>query len=88
MSQCAHEHTQPVEVRDHRDGGTRVVAQVCADYLDAFPAGWGCGDCVWTERRRVCDEAPQLALTTPCTAHRGDTPRIGLGACPTGSLLA
>lgn len=67
---CAHEVTEPVEVRDRRDGGTRVVAQVCVECLDALPAGWGCTACEWTEVRRLCDAVPQMVLATACPAHR------------------
>lgn len=67
---CAHDQTQPVEVRDRRDGGTTVVAQVCVECLEALPPGWGCDDCEWVEQRRLCDTAPSLLLAAPCPAHR------------------
>lgn len=67
---CAHERTEPVDVRDHSTGGTTTVARICTACLDELPAAWGCPDCQWIEERRMCDPAPRLLLGQPCPAHR------------------
>lgn len=68
---CAHERTEPVDVRDHTTGGTVTVARICRECLTQLPAAWGCADCEWAEERRVCDVVPTRVLAAPCAQHRG-----------------
>lgn len=69
---CAHEHTQPVEIRSHQTGGTEVVARICTACLTQLPAAWGCTGCEWIEEpRRLCDPAnfARLIPGQPCQEH-------------------
>jgi hypothetical protein len=66
---CPHEHSQPVDVRDHTTGGTVTVARICTACLEQLPAGWGCTDCEWVDHRQLCDPGPRLFLAQPCQEH-------------------
>lgn len=67
---CPHTVTEPVEVRDQRNGATRVVARICAACLDRLPAGWGCPRCDFTEIRSYGGDLIRTHVD-PCKEHRG-----------------
>lgn len=67
---CAHEHTEPVEVRDLlTPGEVEVVARLCVDCGERLPAGWGCEDCQWVEVQALCQRQPDLVPGRPCAVH-------------------
>ena len=66
---CRHEHSEPVDVRDHTTGATVTVARICTTCLTQLPAAWGCTACEWVDVRRLCDPVPQLIPGQPCQEH-------------------
>lgn len=66
---CPHEHSQPVDVRDHTTGATETVARICTACLEQLPTAWGCSDCSWVDVRALCDPGPRLMLGQPCGVH-------------------
>lgn len=66
---CLHEHSEPVDVRDHTTGTVSTVARICTFCLERLPAAWGCRRCEWVESRRLCDPIPTLMLGRPCQEH-------------------
>jgi hypothetical protein len=66
---CPHEHSEPVEVRNHTTGAVETVARICTACVEQLPAAWGCTRCEWVEERRLCDPVDQLMLARPCQEH-------------------